>query len=87
MGSSPVDPTQRRLDRFLSTSSPSPSPSPSSSTLSKNEPMQIDSVVPIIKKNPMLGTYRQQIILPKITIADADRTVFYIHSLCIYIYI
>lgn len=77
MGPSPVDPTQRRLDRFLSTSSPSQSPSPSpSSYLVKNEPMQLDSVVPNIKKNPMLGTYRQQIILPKITIADADRTVY-----------
>lgn len=76
MGSSPVDPTQRRLDRFLSTSSPSSSPSPSpSSTFVKNEPMQVDSVVPATIKNPMLGTYRQQIILPKIAVADADRTV------------
>ncbi|CAO3645006.1 unnamed protein product [Mucor fragilis] len=73
MGSSPVDPTQRRLDRFLSTSSPSSSPSPSpSSTFVKNEPMQVDSVVPATIKNPMLGTYRQQIILPKIAVADAD---------------
>ncbi|CEP10928.1 hypothetical protein [Parasitella parasitica] len=71
---SPVDPTQKRLDRFLSAASPSPSLSPGPSSLTLSEPMQIDLAGSSAAKNPMLGTYRQQIILPKITIADADRT-------------
>ncbi|KAI8636445.1 Cullin family-domain-containing protein [Parasitella parasitica] len=71
---SPVDPTQKRLDRFLSAASPSPSSSPGPSSLMPNEPMQIDSAAPRKAKKHMLGTYRQQIILPKITIADVDPT-------------
>lgn len=63
---SAVDPSQHKMDRFLS----------SSSLERKDDPMVVDSptVVPDLKeKSNVLGTVRQQSLTPCIVIANAKR--------------
>jgi hypothetical protein len=75
-----VDPSQHRLDRFLSSSI-----SPSASQSSRDDPMQIDSTRTQQQQNEtssdpltvnvssLLGTFRQQSLIPCIAIANANR--------------
>jgi hypothetical protein len=71
------DPSQHRLDRFLSltptASAPStPTMKSTSSTEEKDDPMQIDSE-PLKQSKTFLGLFRQQSTVPTITIANTNR--------------
>lgn len=70
-----VDPSQHKMDRFLS----------SSSSERKDDPMVVDSptiVTDLKEKSNVLGTVRQQSLTPCIVIANAKR-----NYLCLSIHI
>lgn len=67
------DPSQRRLDRFLSsTPTPPATASSASSNQGNDDPMQIDSE-PRNESKSFLGLFRQQSIIPVITIENTNR--------------